>query len=209
MRSKPPQEILERRRKPPRKLPVQRPSKWRWDWKYWLATGLALIGLILGGIALRARPTISLEPPLDSRNVISTPIVISNDGMLALKDVEVTSFLYRIDLFTGVVRDQYDIGSGYIPPNKTLETGERETVNISTFLSNDFNINIGYADIGLIVTFRPEYTPCKRVRAFRLKTARQSDGTLRFEQQPAGDILEQYEKAVHSINLPQYNLPNC
>jgi hypothetical protein len=191
-----------------RKKPKQKPNtpppppspskptheKWKWDWKYWLALAIGIIGLILGAITLQARPTVSLEAPLDPRNVLSTPFVISNDGMLALENVEVASFLIRVADINGNLQ-MGNIGGGYVPPSALLEAGERETVPFKHFLSSDAPII--EADVALVVTFSPQFLAIiKETRVFRFVAVRQANGLLRLVQEPANDALQQYRKIM-------------
>jgi hypothetical protein len=172
-------------------------KKRKFDWKYWVATGLALLGLLLGAISLRARPTVALESPLDSRNVLSTPIVISNDGMMALRDVEVASFVIQAG-YQNHDLEMGSIGSSYTPPGAALESGERETVLFEHFFREDRPII--QADIALIVTFSPEFLPFfRRTRVFRFSTARQANGTLSLEHIPAADAFEKYRKVIDEV----------
>jgi hypothetical protein len=203
MRGKPPKGVRGRR-EASRAAKAQITGRaWRWDWKYWVAFGVAIIALI----GLRARPTVSLEPPLDPGNVLSTPVVISNDGILALGDVDIATFVSQVNYTSGSV-ETGSVAVGYSPPNRTLETGEKETVAFRHFLDMT-NAYVSYADVSLIVFFRPAYLPfISRKHSFRFKTVLQSDGTLRFQQQPPGNVLEEYERAkkaskeIHPPGLP-------
>ena len=196
MRAKLPKEVVARRNQPTRPKPVTAAhSEWKWDWKYWLATVLAVAGLILGAITLQARPTISLESPLDPNDVFSTPIIISNDGMLALNTVNVQSFFTYIN-YEGKQSTRvqhYEIGGGFSPPDQTLEIGEKETVNLQYFLGSRSRQQ---SDIGLVVFFKSPCIPILRHRVFRFSTVAQKDGTLRLQQQPSGNIYSEYEQAV-------------
>jgi hypothetical protein len=84
---------------------------------------IALLGLIVGGLALiglRARPTVSLDAPLDVNDVLSTPFLISNDGMLALRDVQVVSYGVRIQ-YLGGSDETNNVISQYVPPSRVIE----------------------------------------------------------------------------------------
>jgi hypothetical protein len=202
MRGKPPKEIEERRNQKPGKKPEAAPSRWTWDWKYSLATALAIAGLILGAISLQARPTVSLEAPLDPADVLTTPFVISNDGMLSLNSVNVESYFSRIgygDPPNGA--DRYSIGRGFSPRNQTLEIGEKETVRVGHFMYTN-TPPVTYADIAWIVYFRSPFIPILRHRVFRFVTVRQKDGTLRLQEQAAGNILNEYELALKESKIP-------
>jgi len=166
------------------------------DWKFWVGLGIAVLGLILTAIGLRARPTVSLESPLNSNDVFATPFVISNDGILDLENVEVASFLIQARYENGGVAAGI-MGINYIPPSAILQPGERETVPFRHFLKIDARpID---ADMALIVTFTPQFLPFfKKTKAFRFVTARQANGTLRLQQEPENGALQQYEQLIEN-----------
>jgi len=193
VRGKAPKEILDRR-KPPR----GGSGSPRWDWKFWSSTAIGAVGLALAVLTYEARPTISLDSPLDPDDVTTTPLVVSNDGMLALKDVNVVSFFSEL-LYSRSMGMRDNIGTGYTPPNQTLETGERETVNLKTFVN--FAAPVAGMDLALIIYYRMEYTPFHRHRTFRFRAVRQADGKLRLQQQPAGGIYETYRKIAEGAGV--------
>jgi hypothetical protein len=197
MRGKPPKEIQKRREESRPKKLQPAPVEAKWDWKYWAAFGITLAGALLGAIALRAKPTASLEPPLDPNDVLTTRVVISNDGMLDLENVTIASVEEDV-LFgsTGHVnRSTKSLGEKYSPPAETLEIGEKETVEFRKLVTSSDPIIS--ADIGLVVTFTPQYLPrFRRTRAFRFKTVRQADGHLRLEEQPQGELLSDYQHLI-------------
>lgn len=165
-------------------------------------SGLTMLGLILGAVGLlltaaefQARPTVSLESPLDPTNVLTTPIVISNEGLLSITDVNVATYIIEADY-----KDQgIEIGSlgvRYAPPNQRLEPGERETAPFQQMVFSAQSPMIS-GDVALIVSFMPQYMPfIHRIRPFRFRTVKQADGNLRFEQQPPQDVVRQYERQL-------------
>jgi hypothetical protein len=192
MKDKPPREVSEIRKRKPRPKPKSTLSRWKWDWKYWLALALSLL---LGAIGLQARPTISLEPPLDVSNVLTTRVIIANDGLLALTNVRVAEFDEDI-LFADYSRSLKSLGERYVPPAGRLEPGEKERVSFQSLVVN-LHFPIVTADIGLIVSFSPQYLPfLNRRKAFRFKTVADHEGRLRLEEQPAGDLMRDYEKSI-------------
>ena len=194
MRGKPPKEIRKRREegRPKKSQPV--PVEAKWDWKYWAAFFVTVAGVVLGAIALRARPTTSLEPPLDPNDVLTTRVVLSNDGMLDLENVTVASVEEEV-IFGNMGRSIKSLGEEYSPPARALEIGEKETVEFLTFFKA--NVPIVSADIGLIVRFTPEFLPfLRRTKAFRFKTVKQADGHLRLEEQPQGELLRDYKQMI-------------
>lgn len=192
---KPPKEIIERRESERNKQGKKQKPKipWKWDWKYWLGTFIAVIGLY---ITLEARPTVAFDLPLNPYNVMSTPVVLSNDGFLTLDEVQVATYVSDIHYrLSGV---QQDVSSeGYFPVGE-LTRDHKETVPLYSYVGATIAgrpDEINSADVSLIVSYKLEYLPfIKREDAFRFITVRQSDGNLRFIQEPTGDVLERYRK---------------
>jgi hypothetical protein len=128
---------------------------------------------------------------------MTTPVKTSNTGLLDLYFMRVESF--EIARF-GVGPDfeiRYNVSAGYEPPNKILKAGESETVSFRSFVSMPSPNTV--VDIALIASYRPAFIKFWRKRtAFRFRSVIQSDGKLRLEKQPTGDVLEQYDKSPHS-----------
>jgi len=188
-------------------------GKTKWDWKSWLGIGLAILGLVLGALGLQVKPTVSLEPPTSQEDILTTPVEISNDGIfLAMKNVEVSTFLVKVGYSSGNLTME-DIGVGYTPPGETLEAGDRQTVSFHRLLpapkDGSFVIK---ADIALVVSFTPEYLPFwKRTKVFRFIAVPEGKNRLRFQPQPASNVLQEYEKTRERLdNLQrqfQHNAP--
>jgi hypothetical protein len=142
-----------------------------------------------------------LDPPLDAANPLTAQVVLSNDGMLPLEDVSVASFIGQANYEQGSTANG-NLGTGFTPNNQTLDIGDRETVPLGSFF-HAYTNRMTYADVALIVSFKPKFMPFwSRTKPFRFKTVKQADGTLRFQQQPPGDILDQYEQ-VRNRQLPR------
>jgi hypothetical protein len=89
MKAKPPKEVLERRaeRPKPKKKPQPQKRSALKMIEVILGIGLAIAGTTLTALQFRARPTVALEAPLDPRNILTAQFVISNDGQLAINQV--------------------------------------------------------------------------------------------------------------------------
>jgi hypothetical protein len=98
-----------------------------------------------------------------------------------------------------------NIGLNFVPPNQTLDIGDRETIPIESFFVYRSH-RLTYADVALIISFKPEFIPFwTRTKVFRFKTVSQADGTLRFQQQPPGDVLERYKQTLRLLDtLPTH-----
>jgi hypothetical protein len=99
---------------------------------------------------------VSLDPLLDPKDVLSTPVVISNDGMLALRGVKVKCFVLKIRI--GPTQFTNSGSSGYIPPSGIIETGAKKTVPLASFIEND-GFAISDLDILMIFSFKPTLFP--------------------------------------------------
>lgn len=171
----------------------------------WLAFSPATVGILLTillGIptllGLRAHPTVSLDVPLNPHNVLSTPVIISNDGLLDLDVIELSSYIVLAEYTHGI--SEYDDLSRTIQFSK-IEIGEKETVAFSTLVGHT---SIKDADIALIVSFHPQYMPFwRKTRAFRFHTALDSEGNLRFEPIPSGDVLKRYARLQAHFTRPK------
>jgi hypothetical protein len=194
MTGKTPKAIRDRRKEErPKKKSQDKPSP-GWDWKFGAGIVLAIAGLILGALGLQARPTVSLDQPLDPRDIFSSPFVISNDGALGLNDVDVYSYVVRAVDVNGNVNQNQAVDH-YAPPAKRLDAGEKRTVPFRS-VAHDPNPLVS-ADVALIVDFTPSYLPFwNKERAYRFTTVVQANGRPRFVPQPAGDVLEKFRNLM-------------
>jgi hypothetical protein len=123
---------------------------------------------------------------------MTTPIVISIDGMLNLENFEVETFIREITYMNGVER--FEFGKTYSPPNQRLEPGDKRTVPFDYFNVNPLS-PVVHADVALVMNFTMPFIPWhKKTKIVRFVTATQADGMARFEIQPAGDTLDLYKK---------------
>jgi len=211
MKAKPPKEILARRAKKPhsQKEPqLKKGSFWKiLEWS--LGIGIGVAGLTLTALQFQARPTVSLDAPLDPKDVLTTQIVISNDGLTDLQALDVQTFFKTIELPRhSVVSD--NIGSRPILGHM-LAVGEKETVQpeqIFDFGPGMSNKTIKL-DFAMMFKFRPAYWPFSKRRFFRFEMARNADGTQRLHQIPAGDIDKDYDATVKRMrdNLRNSRVP--
>lgn len=152
---------------------------------------LAVGGLILGA---QARPTISLEPPLDPNDVLTTRFIISNDGVLALENVTVQSFLKN---FEDARHNKIGtaIGLNFVAPSSEILSGEKKTVAFARIVKSAAQVIHG--DVGLIVSFTPAYIPFwKKTRAFKFSVTQQADGKSRLEPEPSEGMEKDFEKEL-------------
>ena len=203
MRAKPPREISDRRaisHKPPKQQSV--PESWTHKTARRGVVALGMIvgvaGLILTTLEFQARPSASLEAPLNAADALSTPFVISNDGQLQLKDVGVKWYIREV-MYNNNSGLRGDSAEYWNPESPRLEIGERKTVEYPSNLRVS-GLPLVSVDIVAGVYFRPPYWPFKkRHRLFRLVGVHQSDGNMRLQLQPASDVADEAEKVFSAI----------
>ena len=187
--SKTPKSIRERREKPKR----QKEKRRVFDWKFWLPFMLGLLALK----PLLEPPTISLQPPLNPKNLMSTHFVIHNGSWCDYSDLKVTAMAKNIKT-SFVSADDMEVGWDSVPVPRDLSGGEDMTIPYP-FRSIGFGGTLLSGDFGLIVSYRLKRFPfIERRTGFHLTVAVQADGNSRFEIQPGGDEMEkeyrEYEK---------------
>jgi hypothetical protein len=198
-RGHPPKELLERRKQPPRKEHIPPDKKFSLDWKFWIGLLIAIIALWL---TVEDRPTVSLGPPLDPKNLLSTQITIVNNGVLAIWDVSFGVF-EKHAVVNGIVMWD-NVGNDYQVPTHVLRPGEPVTTDLSIIVGDTsahsmlhFDtqkqaIRYDQLDVALIAHFRPTWAPFwRRNRIFRFKTVKTSEGTV-LQQVPAENIEDEY-----------------
>jgi len=174
-----------------------------------------LSGLILAIIALwlavKDRPTVSVGPPLDAKNLLSTQVFITNNGVLPINDVSLAIYVKSLEMKGG--HNTYNEAvDGYQLPTSTLQPGEPVTTTFQIIVGNS-NLGTGMTienvgdnpqfirfDIALITSFRPAWAPFwRRTTTFRFRAVRTSEGMI-MQQVPAEDIEKEYRKiATHSF----------
>ena len=192
--------MKKKKRVPPRKQTSTIPSGSKWDRKFWVGIAVGIVSIILGALVLKQRLTITLESPTDPSNIMSTQIIISNDGILALEDVDVAIFIRNIQgPKYGASRIS---GTRYQPPARQMNVGDKRTVRLAPW-----RVGVGQpiqnVDIGVMVCYRPEILPkwlwAGNPKVFRIDSVLQSNGEVRLRQQPDdGNILAEYEMAIGS-----------
>jgi hypothetical protein len=207
---RPPKDIVKRRQES--QLPrYTQPSKQPVDWKFWSGMIVGVIGSLATILALwltvEDRPTVSLGPPRDPHNVLSTEVIMVDNGVLPIHDVSFAVFL-KHGKIANILSINEVTDDGFEPSAKVLMPGEPVTSDLSIMAgpnshliySNDRdkngNVDVQELDIALIAKFRPTWAPFwKRTRAFRFRTVTVGKNTV-LEQIPTADIETEYEKAL-------------
>lgn len=166
-------------------------------WAFYLTVFALLIGvagLILTVLEFQARPTASLDTPLDATDVFSTPLVISNDGYLALNEVGAIWYIRDVRYVNGGHFYQ-NAAPGFVPESPVLEAGEHKTIAYPRQLVKGLQpISV---DIVAAIYFKPAFWPFgKRHKMFRLLSVRLPDGGLRLQLQPAAEVAAEAERML-------------
>jgi hypothetical protein len=198
MKGTPPKELLKRRQQktPPKKQSAQTTILGMHPWAFWLtvfALLLSIVGLTLTALQFQARPTVSLGTPLDPANVLSTPIIISNDGLENLQDMGFMSYFKEVK-YEGGGEIANATGARVLEAVHTLTAGEKHEVlpaQVVGFFGGTPRVR--ELDFALVVYFRPAYWPKTKRRFFRFRVAQNSDGTQRLMEVAAEDIEKDFD----------------
>lgn len=164
---------------PPQIKTPEKTGKPIWQWLGLLsptgkiAAAIALF-LTVAGSYFSFSPKISVEAsyPMESKNLFTTPFVISNDGILPIHSVSHTVIVRNaVNEIGGTVI----IPKGYKPIDlmPVLQPGEKSTTGIP----NPFG-NIVSGDIDFVVTYRPSFIPWRQTKIFRFGGSKESDSKL-------------------------------
>jgi hypothetical protein len=203
MKSKPPKEIRERRAQRPKPQNTPQPPK-RSVLKMIeliLGIGLGIAGTTLTALQFRAKPTVSLESPLDPKNILTAQFVISNEGQLAINGVNARFIVLSLQ-----DRNRNRLNTGPMQPrplplpNQALESGDRMTVGFPSNLAR-FGVPIVNFDLVVVVQFTPAYAPWwHKNRPFRLTGILHADDTIRLQQQPIDEAQRDLIDKLLSAN---------
>jgi hypothetical protein len=164
-----------------------------WDWKYWLAFAIGALALALGILETKARPSVSLESPLDPANVMSTQFILENDTWFDFVDMKAAAIIKNLDTTFGHVGT---IASGWntLPIAPELKAGDKRTIPYP-LQGVSFGGTVTSGDFGLIISYRPRWWPFwERRRGFLFTIGVQADGHSRFQQQPGEGIEREYQE---------------
>jgi len=141
-----------------------------------LAAAIALI-LTVAGSYFSFSPKIFVEAsyPMETKNLFTTPFVISNDGVLPVHSVSYHIIIRRaVNEIGGTVIANKGKGmqpTEYLVP--ILQAGEKATTGIPSPFGN-----IVSGDIDFVVSYRPSFIPWTQEKIFRFGSSKESDGKL-------------------------------
>jgi len=185
-----------RARKPIRKLPVPRPSRRidlrRFYSSFWgIIVSISVILTIVGTIfafftKISVQPENSLTPP----DIAMATFIISNDSLLPISDISYSCKTYNIEpsVFRKELQtdkegrigalDKIEILPGPAYVHSTLQPGDKESFDCWTGAISVVEGPIQYADLEMIVSYRPLWILWKQERKFSFRTGKASDGKL-------------------------------
>ena len=143
---------------------------------------VAALGVVASLIGIdsyfSSRITIRPGSPIDTSDSFSTPFEISNNGWLAITDVEVSCLYSKVEdvnhnTFTNVGQGWFTFPK--IQPNHPATVQCRAITSDAPFLRGDITINIAYS---------PRFLSIRKHEQFRYMVERGSDGVLHWLPQP-------------------------
>lgn len=150
----------------------------------------------MAALALLPRVVVSSPSvPFDPNNVFSISFDISNVNFIPLHDVAVAVGLGQ----TGNKASKPD--PNLIPSFKSqisrfewlhhdLGMDERFTINLTEFIRGE----AAYADIAIVVSYKPWLLPVRRQKLFRFVTYKETNGESRWRSWPTGERPPRFDE---------------
>ena len=167
-----------RQEQPPPIPPPAPPSTTRvailWSWergKTLVGYFLAALGFVTGYLSLVPRISVSDTPAFDITDPFGGPFIVSNDGPLGINRIDMSCYAIKVE--TADHRGKLeDVGAkNFIPTITGMEVGEKASLPCDFGLREMFHVEktgpLDFADIVLIVKFRPDFVPWRITREFR------------------------------------------
>jgi hypothetical protein len=156
----------------------------------WLLGLCTLVGGLASFVTFWPRPVVYPPTvPFDTGNALSVSFDVSNLSVVPLLDVDVLVGIGQI-VATGGSRNRNFRPSFctrfFIPEwqHHNLYLDDRFTINTADL----FPANIAYADIAIVVTYKPWIIPLRREKLFRFVTRRENNGSVRWRSQPIDEV---------------------
>ena len=162
---------------PPQKQQTTHTKRF-WRWIELVAKFLGLYLSIVGSYyafspKLSAIPYVSLDPS----NPFATPFEVRNNSILSIRSIKITGHIRNlID-----ARNNKVINVGFertIPPIPVLNDGEATTFLIPYAIGHPAPIT--YADVEIIISYRPVLLPYRNEKHIRFSTGQSEDGSLHW-----------------------------
>jgi hypothetical protein len=176
-----------------------------WTWwashnLYFLATAIALaVGLYL---SFSPRLSVSASDPRVPTNPFSAEFTISNDGPLAIHDVDVAYALGRLRLDWGPIIENTPLNPSDPSFAAIIKQGRPMTVLLNpteklttTFqLPGSKQLPLSEVDIAIWISFRPDWLFWRQEKRFRFTSKRSFDRTWHWQSQAVSDYERQRKR---------------
>jgi hypothetical protein len=145
-----------------------------------------LLGGIVAFLALVPRPLVTASDPVDPSNVLSASFIISNTNFIPLNSVDVFLAVRELQGALVLRAERPPQGTPFskvariIKPewhDHTLGMDERFTITIADLLVNQGS-GLTWADMAIVVSYKPWILPWRREKMFRFITRKQTNGRL-------------------------------
>ena len=148
----------------------------------WSGVGVVaiLLGLLQGVFWLLPEVSVNPESPLNP-DPFSAPFVVQNSGQFSVHNVDVSCYTNTVVIPGQRMSERNLVWSNGMPPLPQLEPGEKTTIHCAREGAVEYSSPITYADVSLIISYRPSFAWFSRSKQIRFQTRPQSDGRLRWE----------------------------
>lgn len=169
----------------------------------------AVLGIVSGWVALVPHVSATQTQPLNLSDPFSTPFIVSNDGPLAIRDVNFECYSFSIRTQGPPPSEIKNIG--FVPMDASLlrmKPGERATVPCFFPITSDDPLQS--ADVVLLVRFKIAFIPwlpcCEN--DYRFQTSRAGDKNLYWFPQPLTVPIPEHPRwggpsSSHGVNKSQ------
>jgi len=150
---------------------------------------LAIVGFGITVLTVFPRISVSNLEAIDVLDPFSTPFLISNDGYLPLYNVEFLVAIRRLErIGGGGITGTDDFQSKFTTPDFSAPIF-RPTEKFSLYAGRIVKAHnsVSFADIAIVIEFRPMLWPFRRSSQFRFVTQKGADGKLYWMARPVGE----------------------
>jgi hypothetical protein len=150
-----------------------------------------LLGLYLSALVLYPRVTVEVTSPEVPGSVLTSEFTIQNTGFITLEDLQAGLNLCRININSLPTNFGCDYANQptmiWTPWRRSfLLRDERFTINLADAIHTSPS-SVKYADIGILVEYKPWFMPFRMSRIYRFQTRYGSDDILRWYSMPLAE----------------------
>ncbi len=152
-------------------------------WKV-LIFALGMPSLYIGCVSMSSRVSLTPGDVLRAKDPLSSPIIVSNEGYLPIHDAMATCLVKRIVAANGAtVTDAVIGGDSAEQFVGDLGIGGKTTISCSGDGSSVFSMGTDKyiaADIGIVLSYRPDFFPWHRHKSFNFHARISDDGKIHW-----------------------------